>query len=1038
MKKVAMIGVGKLGQDCAEVMADAGYDVVGYDVEPRTPKFPMRDTIEEAVIDRDIIFIAAPTPHDPIYGGETPTSHLPNKDFDYTIVKNILSEVNNYTNRQQLVVLISTVLPGTVRNQLEPLITNARFIYNPYLIAMGTIKWDMVNPEMVIIGTEDGSLTGDAQELIEFYKVFMQNDPRYEVGTWDEAESIKIFYNTFISTKLSLVNMIQDVAETNGNINVDVVTNALKKSTYRIMGPAYMQAALGDAGACHPRDNIALRYLADRLDLGYDLFDAIMKAREVQAERMALRCLKNGKNITIVGKAYKPAVHYTNGSASMLVGHYIEKHGGNLHYYDLNTGDTDLREDWTEVYLIGYWEQWVENINFRRPETVVIDPWRKITNKQHSGEIIHYGDTRPKNKFIVPNTTVQSLLSHTYGMFPELNQYDHVIHMIDAMIPFDTTFMMRPTEDLINEIRTAKSNGKTKFIFFAATEAFMPHVAGKIHRLINILSEDISYNDVFMVTGVPDGNVIYESLAKKLNWQNRINLLNSSFFNYITTKYAAGYEFIGGYEPRNKGKVFLCFNKLHREHRLRLLNKMLEMGLVDKAYYSFEAEPEFIENIDNIDSELYSYIKLYKEKLPLKLNITPQRSNPVDIRPDDLHYHKDSYFSVVTETLFYNKNYPNQHHRPYVEDSMFFTEKTYRCFALLHPFILMARPHSLKELRKQGYKTFAPYIDESYDDIEDDDLRFDAIIREIKRLSNQNGNEWLIWQESIRPIVEYNQEFFHQNKNFAFTQNYLSLFSDVQPSEYVPKPDIYTHFVSTPEVEQVVEQISEIPKAEVSNQTNLNSLNWNNRQVMLDNGIAINFPAHLDGGGDDMREDIYSFIESTGKKQYEKALDWCAGHGPFGFMLLDTKKAKHVVFQDIYQVAVDTCITNAKENNIDANVTGYTCASISQIPVSEQFDLVVANPPHCGSSEALEKNDMYENTKRIIVDEDHMAHKEFFKNIKKYLTHDADIYITVPNKNNEHFITWAKYGGLRYMGIYSLNLPNIPHGGILHFTVNTI
>lgn len=394
MKKVAMIGVGKLGQDCAEVMAEH-YDVVGYDVEVRNPAFPMKSTIEEAVKDRDLIFIAAPTPHDPIYGGETPTSHLPNKDFDYTIVKNILEEVNKHVNQSQLVVLISTVLPGTVRSILRPCITNARFIYNPYLIAMGTIKWDMVNPEMVIIGTDDGSLTGDAKELIDFYKVFMANNPRYEVGTWDEAEAIKIFYNTFISTKLALVNMIQDVAETNGNMNVDIVTNALAKSTYRIMGPMYMKAALGDAGACHPRDNIALRYLADRLDLGYDLFDAIMTAREKQAERMALACLQHGKNVTIVGKAYKPKVHYTNGSASMLVGHYIEKHGGNLNYYDIHTGDTDLKTDWTQVYLIGYWEDYVTKLEFN-PNAVVIDPWRTITKEQFAGKIIHYGNTRIK------------------------------------------------------------------------------------------------------------------------------------------------------------------------------------------------------------------------------------------------------------------------------------------------------------------------------------------------------------------------------------------------------------------------------------------------------------------------------------------------------------------------------------------------------------------------------------------------------------------------------------------------------------------
>lgn len=388
-----MIGVGKLGLDCAEVIADAGYDIVGYDIEPRKPKFPMCNSIKEAVLDRDIIFIAAPTPHDPIYGGETPTSHLPNKDFDYTIVKNILLEVNNYTNKKQLVVLISTVLPGTVRNHLEPLITNARFIYNPYLIAMGTIKWDMINPEMVIIGTEDGSITGDAHELIEFYKLFMQNNPRYEVGTWDEAESIKIFYNTFISTKLALVNMIQDVAERNGNINVDVVTTALAKSSYRITGPAYMKAGLGDAGSCHPRDNIALRYLAERLELKYDLFDAIMKAREIQAENMALKCLTYGKNVVIVGKAYKPKVPYTNGSASMLVGHYIEKHGGIVKYFDIHTGDTDIDWDWAHIVLIGYWEEYVENITFP-PHVTVIDPWRKF--QQNDINTIHYGNTRFK------------------------------------------------------------------------------------------------------------------------------------------------------------------------------------------------------------------------------------------------------------------------------------------------------------------------------------------------------------------------------------------------------------------------------------------------------------------------------------------------------------------------------------------------------------------------------------------------------------------------------------------------------------------
>jgi UDPglucose 6-dehydrogenase len=394
MKKVAMIGVGKLGQECAEVMATR-YDVVGYDIETRTPSFPMCDSIREAVEGRDIIFIAAPTPHDPMYGGETPTSHLPNKDFDYTGLISILNEVNECVTQDQLVVLISTVLPGTIRNVLRPCITNTRFIYNPYLIAMGTTKYDMVNPEMVIIGTEDGTATEDSLELLNFYIPLMQNNPRYELGTWEEAESIKIFYNTFISTKVAIVNMIQDVAEKSGNMCVDVVTGALERSTQRITGPAYMTAGMGDGGACHPRDNIALSHLSERLELGYDLFGSITRAREGQAENLAKTLLKYGKNVTIIGKAYKPRVPYTNGSSSLLVGYYVEQHGGSVNYYDEHTGDLDLAEDWTDVYLIGYWDDYVEELKLSDENiATVVDPWRRWTTDRCSGHVVHYGDTR--------------------------------------------------------------------------------------------------------------------------------------------------------------------------------------------------------------------------------------------------------------------------------------------------------------------------------------------------------------------------------------------------------------------------------------------------------------------------------------------------------------------------------------------------------------------------------------------------------------------------------------------------------------------
>jgi UDPglucose 6-dehydrogenase len=407
MKNVGFIGVGKLGMACAEVMAEQN-NVTGYDIYPKTSdKIKIATDLSQAVVGQDIIFIAVQTPHDPLYGGQEPITHLKNVDFDYTIVENVLKQVNAFARPNQLVVLISTVLPGTTRERLQPLITNARFIYNPYLIAMGSVEWDMVNPEMVIIGTEDGSTTGDAKELIDFYKPLMQNDPRYEVGTWDEAECIKVFYNTFISAKIGLVNMIQDVAVKQGNINVDVVTDALAKSTMRIMGPKYMTAGLGDAGPCHPRDNIALRFLAEKLELGYDLFDAIMHAREKQAKLMALELVKqaelNELPIFIHGKAYKPDVAYLEGSYSLLVGYYCEEFGHTPTYIDPLTSDT---VDYVVKGVIlmahnrgityGYTgEQEQQGLYCAIDDaSIVVDPWRKIPLTGTPFKVIHYGNTR--------------------------------------------------------------------------------------------------------------------------------------------------------------------------------------------------------------------------------------------------------------------------------------------------------------------------------------------------------------------------------------------------------------------------------------------------------------------------------------------------------------------------------------------------------------------------------------------------------------------------------------------------------------------
>jgi UDPglucose 6-dehydrogenase len=378
--KIGFIGLGKLGMPCAEAIAKKGFDVAGYDIIAKNSNLiQIRDDIEDVCRDRDIVFVATPTPHEDGYDGRAPTSHLPVKDFDYTAVKQVLSVCNKHMKPEQTLVLISTVLPGTTRRELAPLMTNTGLVYNPYLIAMGTVADDMVNPEMIMIGTEwglKGKLCRERSELLEsFYNTVCDNSPRVEMGTWEEVESMKIFYNTFISNKIALVNMIQDVAHKLGNMDVDKVTQALAKSTKRIVSPAYMKAGMGDGGACHPRDNIALRWLAKELDLGYDMFESIMTAREQQAETMARAILTHGKNIWFSSDSYKPGTDLVDGSYSLLVQHFIIKHGGQL----VNGIDSPV-----EVIVRVH-----ESDQFTADDkTVIFDPWRSYPKAEN---VVHYG-----------------------------------------------------------------------------------------------------------------------------------------------------------------------------------------------------------------------------------------------------------------------------------------------------------------------------------------------------------------------------------------------------------------------------------------------------------------------------------------------------------------------------------------------------------------------------------------------------------------------------------------------------------------------
>ena len=147
---------------------------------------------------------------------------------------------------------------------------------------MGTTIRDYLNPEFVLLGVRDP----DAANTLEAYYATLVKAKVYRTSI-DNAELIKVAYNTFIGMKIVYSNVMMEICQKIPATDVDQVMQGIKLSTRRLISTAYLDGGMGDGGGCHPRDNIAMSWLARKLDLSYDWFESVMRAREAQATWLA-------------------------------------------------------------------------------------------------------------------------------------------------------------------------------------------------------------------------------------------------------------------------------------------------------------------------------------------------------------------------------------------------------------------------------------------------------------------------------------------------------------------------------------------------------------------------------------------------------------------------------------------------------------------------------------------------------------------------------------------------------------------------------
>ena len=404
--KVGFIGLGKLGLPVALAIHDNGHEVyaadakaaVIEDIKHRRLKSADEDAERllaktrlqllgtEAVVEAaDVVFVAVQTPHEPELGGAT---RLPSyrRDFDYSHLREATATVAAAAARRRsplTLAVISTVLPGTMERLVKPLLpANVALAYNPFFTAMGTTVRDFLNPELVLIGLDDGNPNGAKAQLQAFYRT-LHDRP---VFTTDlrTAELIKVAYNTFIGQKIVFANTMMELCHKLG-ADVDSLTEALSLAVDRIVSPRYLSGGMGDGGPCHPRDNVALSWLARELGLARDIFGDIMDTRERQTEWLAdlIESCAGSLPIVLLGKAFKPGTSLIDGSPALLLASILRERGISFGHLDhhVDGGAPDVPQT-PGLFFVATRHPEYPELDFPA-DSIVLDPWGYIPDRKH-------------------------------------------------------------------------------------------------------------------------------------------------------------------------------------------------------------------------------------------------------------------------------------------------------------------------------------------------------------------------------------------------------------------------------------------------------------------------------------------------------------------------------------------------------------------------------------------------------------------------------------------------------------------------------
>jgi hypothetical protein len=288
-------------------------------------------------------------------------------------------------------------------------------------------------------------------------------------------------------------------------------------------------------------------------------------------------------------------------------------------------------------------------------------------------------------------------------------------------------------------------------IIYCASDYFIQmnyDIWKKMHNITNSETIKLLYLNWSLMDKARELNDIYEGNNTTFNqYNNKCSIVKKEHIDF----------------DKVRDKKFLMLNRRLRPHRIYSVCFFEELNIINQFLISYDITSMQLYDInpDNIKMHieddnymriiLKQFYRLKKEN-PKKTIDYDDLENVWGFNFENKEPYLDSYIHITSETNFF-------------ELGGYFSEKTWKPIGHLQPFIFMGPAYGLEELKKLGFKTFSPFIDESYDLELDPETRFKMILSEIDRISKIPIEEVHNWYNSIfDDIILYNQK-----KLFSYT-----------------------------------------------------------------------------------------------------------------------------------------------------------------------------------------------------------------------------------------------------------------------------